>query len=180
MPVFSYREKSPKIHKDAMVSPFATVIGDVQISRGTAIFPGTVIRGDVAKITIGEYSNVQDNVVLHGGDVYKGDDLKEHLPVEIGDFVTVAHGAVVHGSKIGDVSMIGINAVVFEGSMVGEGSIVGMSATVVKNTYIPPRSVVLGVPAKVVKKVDDVTYSRIKKHALWYHDLAKSHKGTLF
>ena len=180
MPIFSYRGKSPKIHEEALVSPLATVIGQVEISEGTAVFPGAVIRGDVAKITVGKYSNIQDNVVLHGGNIYEGDNLKGHLPVEIGDYVTVGHGAVVHGSKVENVSMIGIRAIVYGGSIVGEGSIVGMNATVLENTKIPKRSVVVGVPAKVIKAVDDVTYSRIKKHALWYHELAKSHKGTIF
>lgn len=180
LPVFSYGKKSPKIHKDAMVSPLAVVIGDVEISEGTSVFPGAVIRGDVAKITIGRYSNIQDNAVLHGGDIYKGDNLEGHLPVEIGDYVTVGHGSVVHGSKIEDVSLIGIKAIVYGGSTVGEGSIVGMNATVLENTKIPKRSIVVGVPAKVIKIVDDITYSRIKKHALWYHELAKSHKGNIF
>ena len=180
MPVFSYRGKSPRIHEDAMVSPLAIVIGNVEISEGTAVFPGAVIRGDIAKITIGRYSNIQDNVVLHGGDIYEADNLKGHLPVEIGDYVTVAHGSVVHGSRIEDVSMIGIKATVFEGSVVGEGSIVGMNAAVLENTKIPKRSIAVGVPAKVIKTVDEVTYSRIKKHALWYHELAKSHRGTIF
>jgi carbonic anhydrase/acetyltransferase-like protein (isoleucine patch superfamily) len=180
LPVFSYKGKTPRIHEDALVSPLATVIGNVEISEGTAVFPGAVIRGDVAKITVGRYSNIQDNVVLHGGDIYEGDNLKGHLPVEIGDYVTVGHGAVVHGSRIEDVSMIGIRAIVYGGSVVGAGSIVGMNATVLENTRIPKRSVVVGVPAKVIKAVDDVTYSRIKKHALWYHKLAKSHKGTIF
>jgi len=180
LPVFSYRGKTPKIHEDALVSPLATVIGRVEISEGTSVFPGAVIRGDVAKITVGRYSNIQDNVVIHGGDIYEGDNLKGHLPVEIGDYVTVGHGAVVHGSRIEDVSMIGMKAIVYGGSVVGEGSIVGMNATVLGNMRIPKRSVVVGVPAKVVKTVDDVTYSRIKKHALRYHELAKSHKGTIF
>jgi carbonic anhydrase/acetyltransferase-like protein (isoleucine patch superfamily) len=180
LPVFSYRGRTPKIHEDALVSPLATVIGHVEISEGVSVFPGAVIRGDVAKITVGKYSNLQDNVVIHGGDIYEGDNLKGHLPVEIGDYVTVGHGAVVHGSKIEDVSMIGMKAIVYGGSVVGAGSIVGMNATVLENTRIPKRSVVVGVPAKVVKTVDDVTCLRIKKHALWYHELAKSHKGTIF
>lgn len=180
LPFFSYRGKSPKVHDGALVSPLATVIGDVEISEGTSVFPGAVIRGDIAKITIGRYSNIQENVVLHGGDVYDGDALKGTLPVEIGDYVTVAHGAVVHGSKVEDVSLIGIRAIVYEGSIIGEGSIVGMNATVLENTRIPERSVVAGVPARVIKAVDDVTYSKIKKHALRYYELAKSHKGTVF
>lgn len=179
MPVLSYKGKSPKIHKHAIVSPLAVIIGDVEISEETTVFPGAVIRGDVAKITIGRCSNIQDNVVIHGGDIYEGDNLKGHLPVEIGDYVTVAHGSVVHGSKIEDVSMIGIRATVFDGSTVGEGSIVGLNAAVLENTKIPKRSVVAGIPAKVIKAVDDVTYLRIRKHALWYHELAKSYKWAV-
>ena len=180
MPLFHYKGKFPEIHKDAMVSSLATVIGDVEISKCATVFPGAIIRGDVAKITIGKHTNIQDNAILHGGDVYEGDNLKNHIPVEIGDYVTVAHGSVVHGSTIEDVSMIGIRAIVFEGSVIGEGSIVGMNAVVPENSKIPPRSIIVGVPAEVIKKVDDITYSRLRKHALWYYELAKSHAGTLF
>ena len=176
MPVLPYKGRSPRIHEDAIVSPLATIIGDVEISKETAVFPGAVIRGDAAKITVGRCSNIQENVVIHGGDIYEGDTLKGHFPVVIGDYVTLAHGSVVHGSKIEDVSMIGIKAIVFDGSTIGEGSIVGLNAAVLGNTRIPKRSIVVGIPAKVIKTVDDVTYSRIKKHALWYHELAKSHE----
>ena len=177
MPILPYKGKTPAIHEGALVSQYATVIGDVVISEGDSVFPGAVIRGDVAKITIGKYSNIQDNVVIHGGDIYEGDVLKGNLPVEIGCYVTVAHGAIIHGSKIEDITLIGIRAVVYEGSTVGEGSIIGMNATFLENTLIPKRSVVVGVPAKIIKKVDDVTYSRIKKHAIRYYELAKSHEA---
>ncbi|MEM3552375.1 MAG: gamma carbonic anhydrase family protein [Candidatus Bathyarchaeia archaeon] len=180
MPIFSYKNKTPKIHKNALVSPLAIIIGDVEVSEGASIFPGAVLRGDVAKITIGKYSNIQDNVVIHGGDIYEGDELKGHLPVEIGDYVTVAHGAVVHGSKIENVALIGIRAIIFEGSIVGEGSIIGMNSTLLENTKIPPKSIVVGTPGKIIKTVDDLTYLRIKKHAQRYYELAKSHKGDIF
>ena len=180
LPVFSYKGKHPRIHEDAMVSPLAVVVGDVEVAEEAAVFPGAVIRGDIAKITIGKYSNIQDNVVIHGGDLYEGDCLKAHISVEIGDYVTVAHGAVVHGSKIEDVSMIGINAVLYDGSTIGGGSVIGMNATILENMKIPERSIVVGTPGRVIKPVDDMTYSRIRKHALWYHQLAASHKGTLF
>jgi len=180
LPVLSYQGKSPKIHKDAFISALATVIGDVEISEGASVFPGVVIRGDLAKITIGKYSNIQDNAVLHGSGMHEEGDNKEPLTVEIGDYVTVGHGAVVHSSKVEDVSLIGINAVIFGDSVIGEGSIVGMNATVLENTKIPKRSIVVGTPARVVKTVDDATFSRIKEHALRYHELAKSHRGIIF
>jgi carbonic anhydrase/acetyltransferase-like protein (isoleucine patch superfamily) len=180
LPIFSYKDKIPKIHKDAIISSLAVIIGDVEISEGVSIFPGAILRGDVAKITIGKYSNIQENVIIHGGDIYEGDKLKGHLPVEIGDYVTVAHGAIVHGCKIEDIVLIGIRAIIFEGSIVGGGSIIGMNATLLENTKVPSRSIVAGVPGKVIKIVDDLTYSRIKKHAQWYYELAKSHKGGIF
>ena len=95
----------------------------------------------MAKITIGQFSNIQDNAVVHGAEVFAGDKLIGHLPVEIGDYVTIAHGAVVQGSKIANISMIGINAIVYNGAVVGEGSIVGMNATILENRRIPPRSI---------------------------------------
>jgi carbonic anhydrase/acetyltransferase-like protein (isoleucine patch superfamily) len=180
MPILTYKGKTPEIHRDALVSPLANIIGNVTVSEGASVFPGAVIRGDVAEITIGKYTNIQDNVVIHGGDRYEGNILKGNLPVEIGDYVTVAHGAIVHGSKVEDISLIGIRAIVYESSIVGEGSIIGLNATLLKNTIIPKRSVVVGTPAKVIKPVDDATFSMIKKHAIRYYELAKSHEGSLF
>jgi carbonic anhydrase/acetyltransferase-like protein (isoleucine patch superfamily) len=180
MTILSYKGITPRIHEQALISPLAVVLGDVEILEGSSVFPGAMIRGDVARITVGRYSNIQEHAVLHGGDLYDGDELKGHLQVEIGDYVTVAHGAVVHGSKVEDVSMIGINATVFEGSTIGEGSVVGMNAAVLERSSIPKRSIAVGVPVRVVKTVDDQDYSRIKRHAIWYHELAESHRGTLF
>jgi carbonic anhydrase/acetyltransferase-like protein (isoleucine patch superfamily) len=180
LPIFSHLGRKPSIHKSALVSPLATIIGQVELSEGVAVFPGAIIRGDASKITIGKYSNIQDGVIIHGGDVYEGDTLTGHLPVEIGDYVTIAHGAIVHGSKIEGVSLIGIRAIIFENSIVGHGSIVGLNSTLLENTTIPSRSIVVGTPGKVIKSVDDVTYSRIKKHALRYFNLAKTHKNGIF
>jgi carbonic anhydrase/acetyltransferase-like protein (isoleucine patch superfamily) len=174
LPIFPHKGVLPQIHTDAIVHEEATVIGDVRISYGASVFPGAVIRGDMARITIGSYSNVQDNAVLHGGDRYDGDVLKGHFPVVVGEYVTIGHGAVVHGCKIENNAMIGTRAIVFDESVVGEGSIVGMGAVVQAKTIIPSRSIVVGIPARAAKKVDDVAYSRLKRHALWYYELAKS------
>ncbi len=103
-----------------------------------------------------------------------------HIPIDVGDYVTVAHGSVVHGSTVGDVSLIGVHATLYDDSTIGPGSIGGMNAAVLANTVIPLRSIVVGIPAKVVRSVDDGTYARVKAHAIWYHKLAVSHKGTLF
>jgi len=96
----SYTGKTSNIHKNALVSPLATIIGNVEISKDTSVFPGAVVRGDVAQIAIGKCTNIQDNVVIHGGDIYAGDKLKGHLSVKIGDYVTVGRSAVVHGCEM--------------------------------------------------------------------------------
>jgi carbonic anhydrase/acetyltransferase-like protein (isoleucine patch superfamily) len=178
--IVPHHGKEPQINGKALVSKLATVIGDVEIGEGTSIFPGCVLRGDVEKITIGEYSNLQDNVVVHCGDLYEGDILKGYIPVEIGDYVTIGHGAIVHGCRIGDTCLVGAGAIVFNNATIGEGSIVGMGAVVLKNSKIPPRSVVVGTPAKPIRKVDETEYSRIRKHAMIYNKLANTHRGTLF
>ena len=175
MLIFEYKGKRPRIHPEAMISPQALIVGDVEIGRGSSVFPGAVLRGDVARIRVGEYTNIQENAVLHGGDIYEGSKLVSHTPVEVGSYVTIAHGAVVHGCRVEDTVMIGVRAVVFNQAVIGEGSIVGMGAVVLEGMKVPPRSVVVGVPAKAVKRVDDITYSMIRNHALFYHRLAKSH-----
>ena len=175
-----YQGKKPMIHSEALVSKLATIVGDVEVGEGTSVFPGCVLRGDVEKITIGRYSNLQENVVVHCGDLYEGDILKGYIPVKIGDYVTIGHGAIVHGCEVGDACLIGSGAIVFNNASIGGGSIVGMGATVLQNSNIPPRSVVVGTPAKSIKKVDETTYSKIRRHAMTYNQLAKTHRGTLF
>jgi carbonic anhydrase/acetyltransferase-like protein (isoleucine patch superfamily) len=175
-----HQGKRPRIDGKALVSKLATVVGDVEIGEGTSVFPGCVLRGDVERITVGKYSNLQENVIVHCGDIYDGDVLEGYIPVEIGDYVTIGHGAIVHGCRIDNICLIGAGAIIFNNSRIGEGSIVGMGAVVLQNTIIPPRSVVVGIPAKPISEVDETRYSKIKKHAVTYSNLAKTHKGTLF
>jgi carbonic anhydrase/acetyltransferase-like protein (isoleucine patch superfamily) len=178
--IASHQGKNPKIDGKALVSKLATVVGDVEIGEGTSIFPGCVLRGDVEKIMIGKYSNLQENVVVHCGDSYNGDILEDYIPVKIGDYVTIGHGSIIHGCQIENICLIGAGAIIFNNARIGEGSIVGMGAVVLKNTIVPPRSVLVGIPAKPISEVDETRYSKIKKHAITYSTLAKSHKGTLF
>jgi len=178
--IVSHHGKSPQIDKRALISKEATIIGDVEIGQGTSVFPGCVIRGDVEKIRIGSFSNLQDNVVVHCGDIYEGDNLRGYIPVDIGDYVTIGHGSIIHGCHIGNICLIGAGAIVFNNAKVGEGSIVGMGAVVLEGSEFPPRTVAVGIPAKPIKKVDGVGYSKIKRHALTYRDLAESHRGGVF
>ena len=138
--------KTPIIHPDAYIAPNATVVGNVRIGAGSSVFFGSVLRGDREPITIGDDTNIQDNCVLHG-------DAGNH--VTVGDHVTVGHGAILHGCTVEDKCLIGMNSVILDHAVIGEGSIVGAGAVVAAGTIVPPRSLVVGIPAKVKKTLTD-------------------------
>jgi len=143
MPAYSLGPKRPRIHPTAMVAPNSTIIGDVVIGPRTSIWPGAVIRGDYGYIRIGPDCSIQDNVVVH---------CSEEDPTIIGKGVTVAHSAVIHASRVGDECLIGVGAIIFDGATIGKHSILGVGSTVLGGGRIPPRSVAVGSPAKVVRK----------------------------
>ena len=129
--------KSPQIHPSVFVSEAAYIVGDVIIGEGTSIWPGAVIRGDYGQIIIGKNCSIQDNCVLHTDDF-----------LELGDNVLMTHGAVVHGGKIGNNVMIGVNAVCLEDCDVGDYVLIGAGA-IVTGAAIPPESLVVGVPGRI-------------------------------
>lgn len=147
------------------IAPTAILVGDVSVAEGGSVWHGAVLRGDFDAVSVGEDSNVQDNAVLH---VDRG------MPCAIGNHVTVGHAAVVHGSVIEDDCLIGMNATINSGSRIGRGTLIGAGAVLRENADIPPGSVVAGVPAKVLRKVDDVLSRRIELSWKIYRDLAKT------
>lgn len=145
MPIYELEGKIPKIHPDvAFISPHAIIIGDVSIQEGSSILDNVVIEADVASITIGARVVIQSQSVVH---------TLEDSPTRISDNVTVGHRAVVHGAFIEDTATIGIGAIVASYARVGRCSIIGEGALVPNNMVIPPFSLAMGVPAKVVKKL---------------------------
>ncbi len=155
------------IEKDGVfLADNCTVVGDVTLGSHVSVWYGAVIRGDVAPIAVGANSNVQDLAVIHP-------QLDEDI--QIGENVTIGHAAVVHGRKIGDSCLIGMKAVLLPGSEIGEGSIVGAGALVTQGKIIPPRSVVMGSPGKVVRQVTDEEYQERLDHASYYIDYARRH-----
>jgi len=137
-------DKTPKLAPDCFVAPNAVVLGDVAIDRGSSVWFGAVVRGDSNSIRIGAGSNVQDLCVLH---------VDEANSLKIGDNVTVGHRATLHGCTVENNVLIGMCSTVMNGAIVGRESIVGAGALVVEGTKIPPRSLVLGVPAKVKRQL---------------------------
>lgn len=153
---------SPTIDSKTFVADGTQVIGAVTMKEYSSLWFNTVARGDVNRIEIGRYSNVQDNSVVHVADDY---------PTIIGDFVTIGHNAVIHGCTIEDHCLIGMGAIVLNGAVVGKGSIVAAGAVVREKQVIPPHSLVVGVPGKVVKSVpedwDSIHAQAIKYKTLW-------------
>ena len=142
MPAYALGPKKPKIHPTVMLAPSSTVIGDVVIGPRTSIWPGAVIRGDYGYIRIGADCSIQDNVVIH---------CSAENPTVIGHGVTVAHNAVVHACRVGDECLIGVGAIIFDGASVGKQTILGVGSTVLGGARIPPRSVAVGSPARVIR-----------------------------
>lgn len=159
----------PDLSHAAFVAANATVIGRVEVAAGASIWYGAVVRGDVEKIAIGERSNIQDGAILHGD---------PGKPTILEDHVTVGHRAVIHSAYIERGCLIGIGAVVLDGVRVGSGSIIGAGAVVTKN--VPPRSLVVGIPAKVLRQISDEEAADLIDHAQRYATLALVHadKGT--
>jgi len=149
----------------------AVVTADVTLGDGVSLWPGAVVRGDVAPVTIGAGSNVQDNAVVH---------CDFGAANVIGDHVVVGHGAVLHGVSVGSRTLVGIGARLLTGSVVGEECLIGAGAVVPPGSVIPPRSVVMGVPGKVVRPVTDAEVANTAKIAARYRELAAQYAaGTL-
>ena len=142
--------KRPKIHPTAFVSEAAYVVGDVEVGEGTNVWPGAVIRGDYGKIIIGKDCSIQDTCVVHTDDF-----------LQLGDNVLMTHGAVIHGSRVGNNVLIGVNAVLLEDAQVGNYCLVGACAMVRAGARVPDNSLVIGVPAQV-KPLTEEQAKRLK------------------
>ena len=148
------------------VAENATVVGDVRLAQGVNIWYGAVLRGDMAPITVGDYTNIQDLCVLH---------CDPGLELTIGMFVTIGHAAVIHGKSIADKCLIGMGSTLLAGSEIGEGCIVAAGALVRENQKVPPRSIVAGVPAKEIGKVTDAQFATFEDRAMRYYATARRH-----
>jgi carbonic anhydrase/acetyltransferase-like protein (isoleucine patch superfamily) len=155
-----YKGILPKIAQTAYVDPSAQVIGDVTLGERSSVWCGTVLRGDVNRIVLGDDTNVQDNSVLHG-------ELDKY-PVILGSRVTVGHMAVLHGCVVEDDCLIGIGAIVLNGAKIGRGSVVAAGALVPEEMEIPPESLVMGMPAKVRRAVTEDEKARFRENAQRY------------
>lgn len=156
----------PDLSQAAFIAPNAVIVGEVDIAQGASIWYGAVVRGDVEKIKVGAYSNIQDGAILHG-------DPGKITCLE--DYVTIGHRAVIHGAHLEKGCLIGIGAVILDGVRVGTGSLIGAGAIV--NKDVPPHSLVVGVPARRVRDLSETEAEKIIEHAKRYEKLALVHAG---
>lgn len=162
-----FLNQKPKLAATSFVASGAQVMGAVELGEYSSLWFNVVARADINEIKIGSYSNVQDGTVLH---------VDDDLGVYIGDYVNIGHNAVIHGCHIKDNSLISMGAIVLNGAEVGEGAVVAAGAVVCENFKVPERSLVMGVPARVVR---EVTKEELEKNIYWakkYADLSREYK----
>lgn len=138
--------KRPKLPRACFVHALAFVGGDVELGELTSVWPFAVLRGDAERITVGRECNIQDGAVIHAD---------PGAPAVVGNRVSIGHRAVVHGAEVGSNTLVGVGAVVLNGARIGEWCVIGAGAVVTEGTVVPDGSVVLGVPARVVRKVTE-------------------------
>lgn len=153
---------SPIIHDKTYIAEGAVLVGNVTMEEYSSVWHNAVARGDINSIKIGRYTNIQDNAVIH---------VEDTQPATIGDYVTVGHGAILHGCEVEDHCLIGMGSIVLNGAVIGRGSIIAAGALVKENEVIPPFSLVVGVPGKVVKtlpeNIDKIHAQAVKYKTVW-------------
>ena len=160
----SFNGKSPRIHPTAFISEACYIVGDVDIGENSSVWPGAVIRGDFGRITLGRNSVVQDTCVLHADDF-----------LDIGDNVLVTHGAVIHGHRVGNNVLVGMNSVILEDAEIGDYCLIGAGAVVRGNARIPDQSLVIGVPGQV-RPLSAQNRKRLETPTASYLINAQAHK----
>lgn len=171
MAIIPYQDRSPVINEKHFIAPDAWVIGDVKISPLVSIFFGAVLRGDINPITVGHGSNIQEHAMLHTSHGLG--------PCTVGSNVTIGHRAIIHGCTIGDHCIIGMGSVILDGAEIGENCIIGAQALVPMNAKIPAGSLVVGVPAKVLKPLNAEQLENIRHSALSYQKTGAEYKKLL-
>lgn len=153
------------IHPSAFIASGAVVLGEVTLGKDTSVWYNAVIRADMAPITVGDCTNLQDMSVVH---------VDEGVPCSIGSRVGVGHRAVLHGCTVEDECLVGIGAILLNGVVVGSGSVIAAGALLPEGTVVPAGSLVMGVPARVVRPVDDRLRARIR--STWEHYVAEARR----
>jgi gamma-carbonic anhydrase len=159
----TFLRKPPTLGKEVFVAQTAVVLGNVTLGAHSSVWFNAVLRGDINRIVVGHHSNIQDNAVLH---------LADEFPCVLGNYVSVGHLAMVHACTVGDQVLVGMGSTILDGAVIGKQSIIGARALVTRGMQIPPGSLVLGSPAKVVRKLTAEEKGSLKRLAEKYAALA--------
>ncbi len=165
--IHTYKQHTPRLGDQTWVADSADVIGDVTLGEACSVWFGCVIRGDVHRIVIGDRTNIQDLSMIHVTH-YKKPDMSDGNPTIIGSDVTVGHRVMLHGCTVEDACLIGMSATILDGAVIGRESIVGAGALVTKNKVFPPRSLIMGSPAKAVRTLSDEEVAELYASAKRY------------
>jgi carbonic anhydrase/acetyltransferase-like protein (isoleucine patch superfamily) len=161
-------EREPRIEDSAYVAPSADVVGDVEVGEHASVWYQCVLRGDIAPIRIGAETNIQDLTMVH---------VDVDQPCVIGARVGVGHRAIIHGCEIEDDCLVGMGAIVLSGAVIGSGSLVAAGAVVTEGMEVPPDSLVVGVPARVIRDVDHELRDRMRLTVEHYRELKEGHRS---
>lgn len=158
--------QTPRTNEVHWLAPGAVIVGDVTIGPGSSVWFGAVLRGDTESIRVGSETNLQDQVVLHADPGF---------PCHIGDRVTIGHGAIVHGATVESDSLVGMRATILNGAVIGTGSVVAAGALVTEGKVFPPRSLIVGVPARRLREIEPEDSARIARGWRHYVELAAAY-----
>ena len=166
---YDYQFHADTIHASVIIAQGAVVCGNVHIGQNSSVWFNAVIRGDTEQITLGESTNVQDHCLIHAD---------QGKPCTIGDRVTLGHSAIVHGATVENDVMIGIRATVLNDAVIGTGSLIAAGALVPERMVVPPHSVVMGIPGKVVRQATDKDLARIEYASSHYVEAATAYRQS--
>ncbi|MEH3047078.1 gamma carbonic anhydrase family protein [Sphingomonas adhaesiva] len=171
MPLYAFKGKRPTRHPSAWVAPSADVVGDVVLGEDVGVWFGAVIRGDNTTIPIGARSNVQEGAMLHSD---------PGSPLTVGEDCTIGHHAILHGCTIGNRVLIGMGATILNNAVIPDDCLVGAGALVTEGKTFPPRSLIIGSPAKAVRQLDDAAVAGLKVSAAHYvHNARQAAEGLV-
>ena len=167
MPVVEFKTHRPVIHPSAWLAPTAYVTGKTTIGEDVSIFFGSVLRGDIQAIRVGKGTNIQEHALLHtsGG-------MNDCV---VGDFVTIGHGAIIHGCTVHDETIIGMGSTILDNAIIGKNCLIGANSLVTMNTVIPDGHLALGAPAKVIRKLNEAEIQSLRDSALHYIDVGREY-----
>lgn len=168
--ILNFKDKQPHIDPSCFIAPSADIIGEVVVGKASSVWFNATVRGDIASIHIGEGSNIQDNTVVH---------VSTNVPLSIGNHVTIGHGVIIHSCSIGDGCLIGMGSTILDGAVLAEETLVGAASLIPSGKTYPPRSLVMGSPAKFIRILTEEELQQMRENTKHYEQASAVYKANL-